>query len=333
MFGSLAILVSLKVLGIMMHTERLQVTHALDIRPEFRRGDFSLALTSDGGSCFVANDKDRHILEFDTDTGKLRKRIETELSGIECIRISQDAKMLAAGGDGLVVIERKNGGILFHKKVAWAPCVAFSPNSKYLTFGTSNRVGVLTLSDGREWDSIKSSRGSVLSVAFSPNGANCAFGGIDEVVHIWDIEKKKEKRTIDAPVSVTSALAYSQDGHYLAFSGVQHNSPVVDPLRLSAANEIRIWDLEGNRLGSVLTGNMTRIKSLVLAKRAQYVLASAENGVSCLWQRHPNKTEYSAIWSNARCKVLAVSTDFAKMVTASSDGSVSVWSLRAPKGN
>lgn len=308
------------------------IVQAAEIKSDVEGGELRLALTPEGGAVFVANDKDGHIWHYDTATKKLRQRIETPLKHVRSLQVSPNGAMLAAGGDGLIVFDIANKKTVFHHKHGQLDSVAFSSSNKAVAFGTVDKmVNVLTLPDGKEWRSFADSRGPVMSVAISPNGNEVAAGGIDQAVRIWDLNKGEEKQKIVNLISVTSALAYSEDGNYLTFSGVQSIGPVIDPLKPDALNEIKVWNLNKNKAYSTITADMTRIRALFVAQDAKYVVAASENGIAFVWQRIQGKAEYSVIWRKEQSRALAVSRGFQKMVTATKDGSLSLWELRLPK--
>jgi WD40 repeat protein len=227
-------------------------------------GRLRLAMSLDGSSVFVASDKESQINEFDTAARKLVQRIDTPLKDIRCLAVSPDRTMLAVAGDGLIVFRLEDKEVLFHRKqLGRVDSVVFSPNNKVLAVGTVDKVvKVMGVPDGKEWKSLTGSRGPVMCVSFSPEGSQIAAGGLDQAIRIWDVATGEEKRKIVNLVSISSALSYSEQGSYLAFAAIQAIGPVLDPLRLGALNEIKIWNLQANKEDSTIKGDMTNISVL-----------------------------------------------------------------------
>jgi WD40 repeat protein len=308
------------------------IKHVLDIKLETKSDEVYLAPTSDGGRCFVANGQNGHLWEYDTATGKVRQRIETPLTIVRCLQVSPDGTMLAAGGDGLVLLDLKSNNVrFFHPYPDRVNTIAFSPDNKVVVMGTVNKVlKGFSLPVGKEWRSFTGAQFPIMCISFSPDGQEMASGGIDQLIRIWDVRNGSEKKGIPTPLSLTSALSYSYDGRYIAYTGVQPLDPLLDPLDLNALNEIRIWDRKEWKAECTVRETMTRISGLFVSNEAKYVFACSRNGNAIVWERAKTTPQYTTVWTRKDCKALAVSGNFQKMVTADKDGLLSVWDVKLP---
>jgi WD40 repeat protein len=114
--------------------------------------------------------------------------------------------------------------------------VAFSPDGSRLASGSDDRTvkiwdtqtgkEILTLrghvhlkptvASGYERIGISTARGSVRSVAFSPDGTRLASGSNDSSVKIWDVPTGEEILTLNHHTSAVTSVAFSPDGAQLA---------------------------------------------------------------------------------------------------------------------
>ena len=60
--------------------------------------------------------------------------------------------------------------------------------------------------------------GSVLDVAFSPDGALLATGSADSMIRIWDVAAIATHTILEGHISAVHHLAFSQDGTLLGNS-------------------------------------------------------------------------------------------------------------------
>src|SRR5437870_5767671 len=140
----LTILLALQ--GVRSQPDEIRVRHSIDIKSGLEGDDLCLALSSDGHSLFTASGTASAIYEYDTMTRHLRRRIPTPLTYIRCLQVSADGRMLAAGGDGLVLFDLNTTKMAFHHKPSAVNCVTFARSNKALALGTADdKVEVVTL--------------------------------------------------------------------------------------------------------------------------------------------------------------------------------------------
>jgi WD40 repeat protein len=71
----------------------------------------------------------------------------------------------------------------------------------------------------------------VYSVKFSPDGRHALSGSADRTVRIWDLERGREARVLEAHAATVWSVAYSPDGRFVA--SADHSGFV------------RLWDVTG----------------------------------------------------------------------------------------
>src|SRR5205823_1548047 len=97
------------------------------------------------------------------------------------------------------------------------------------------------------------SRGTVLALAFSPDGRRALSGSIDKTMRLWEVETGKELRRFpelgDAGWFIS--VAFSRDGRR-ALTG--HGD-----------NHVRLWDVETGRELRRFVGHTQRIEGAVFS--------------------------------------------------------------------
>src|SRR5436853_4670978 len=81
-------------------------------------------------------------------------------------------------------------------------------------------VFVVAFAAGADVESrtLKGHQGSILSVAFSPNGATLASGSRDATIKLWNVQTGKAEKTLTEHKEDVYSVAYSPQGD-LAASG------------------------------------------------------------------------------------------------------------------
>ena len=107
--------------------------------------------------------------------------------------------------------------------------------------------------------------GGSSTIAFHPNGTLLASGTVDNLVAIWDLDKKEMLKDLTGHDELINALIFSPDGKLL----------------VSGSNDltIRFWETDGwNELA--VRQIDSRIKHLAFSPDGQYLYAGNEN-LSC----------------------------------------------------
>ena len=209
------------------------------------------------------------------------------------VSISADGTMLAtAGGGGVALWDVATGaplGLIGNSRNAGD--VAFSPTEPLVAFivdGYLQSGG----GDAEIWDVARRSLVTTLpidaadvlgwAVAFSPDGHTLATGGIDPLVHLWDVRTGKLIRELEQNVgNAVWALDFSPDGRMLAISG--------------GDSFASLWDVaSGAQIGPRL-GVGSREAMLDLSPDGRRLLMTNGNGQGAVWNLHPES------WAQRAC--------------------------------
>jgi len=172
------------------------------------------------------------------------------------LALAPDGHTLAAvGWDGFLRIwDVQSGHCRFEARISEKNLsrVRFSPSDAHLfaTLGAGGVIKVWTLTSEGGQLSIRA--GPTLaghSVAFSADGKWLAYGGVDKVIRVRNLNTGEEKR-IGTPHgrSVTS-VEFVKDGRYLVANGyMPPGHPPEGTDRANADEYIAVWDVEAGRL-------------------------------------------------------------------------------------
>ncbi|KAL0077431.1 quinon protein alcohol dehydrogenase-like superfamily [Phycomyces blakesleeanus] len=157
---------------------------------------------------------------------------------------------------------------------------------------------------------------AILSVSFSPNGAQLATGSGDATVRIWDLNTETPQHTLKGHTSWVLSIAWSPDGKTLA-SG-------------SMDNTVRLWDPKtGKALGDALKGHTKWITALAwepyhLNSKANRLASSSKDSTIRVWDTTLRKISMTI--SQHTAAVTCVKWGGEGLIySASQDKTIKVW--------
>lgn len=148
--------------------------------------------------------------------------------------------------------------------------VAFAPSGKTVGVATYGGVRLFDATTGRatrrlDW------KGSMLSIAFAPDGGTVACGCQDHSVHFWRVASGKDAQMCGYPAKPRS-IAFSHDGRWLATGG-------------DAAISLWPFDKKGpeGRRPVQLEGHQATVTELAYAPLVALLLSGDRDGTIALW--------------------------------------------------
>ena len=109
----------------------------------------------------------------------------------------------------------------------------------------------------------------VWALAFSPDGATLASGGLDDDIRLWDIKSHQCYQKFSGHSGWTLALTFSPDGAWLATGGSDHR--------------IYLWNVAVGKIIQHLIGHSLNIEDLAFSPDGQYLASGSGDTTIRLW--------------------------------------------------
>lgn len=153
---------------------------------------------------------------------------------------------------------------------------------------------------------------SVDGMAFSPDGTLLASASADNTVKLWDINSRREVRTLAGHTSGVKAVAFRRDGQWLASGGSDGN--------------IKFWEVAtGAQLRNV-SGNGS-VTTLAFSADGRYFAAGSMDGGGRLWDLKAGHEALALAGHKAMITTAAFSNDGHWLATGSLDRTVKIWNV------
>jgi len=250
---------------------------------------------------------------------------------IKSVVFSQDGKTLAYTTDNTVILWDDNTVILWDIKTRTTiakllndnsgsiECIAFSPNSKTIAYGTS--IGNIKLWDVETEKSTgefltHNSGYAVNSIIFSPDGKTIASGSEDSTVILWDVKTRKQLgKPLSDPSGPVYSLSYSPYGNILA-SGNGYGT-------------IILWDVHKRKpIGKLLTDNhFNAVKSVAFSPNGKIIASGNDEGLVKLWDFETRKQLGEPLASHDSSITHVSFSPDGNILASASDYKIRLWNV------
>jgi len=195
--------------------------------------------------------------------------------------------------------------------------VDWSPDGRLIASGASDSTARLfSAGDYRQVGVISGHTDLVHAVAFSPDGRLLATGSDDSTVRLWDVSAPAEPHPVGLPLTRHTgpvwSVEFSADGRRLISASVDGTArlwSVVDPATVV-------------QVGPTLQGAASSLFSAAFTPDGRGVVTAGADGVIRRWSPPPTVLEGHS------GRVIAPAVVGDRMLTGSSDGSLSLWDMR-----
>lgn len=156
-------------------------------------------------------------------------------------------------------------------------------------------------------------KGSMLSVAWSPDGKALATGNQDSTVHFWFVATGKDLQMWGYPAKIRE-LAWDAKSRYLATGG---------------SSTVIVWDCSGkgpaNTKPLTLQFHDKLISQLRFQAKGPLLASGCGSGIVALWHVGKKDRAVAAIWMDSPVSQLAWSPDDRRLAAGDESGSVRLF--------
>lgn len=158
--------------------------------------------------------------------------------------------------------------------------------------------------------------GSVVSVAFSPDGQRLATCDTKGCIHIWDAQTGTQLIRCQGHQLWTWAVAFSPDGQYLA--------------SVSDDSRVKLWEVETGQCLQTYEGHTNSVNAVAFSPNGQIIASCGQDATICLWQVVPkmlNSEIQKLVADSKRIWAIAFSPDGQTLASGGEDCCIRLWNL------
>lgn len=251
---------------------------------------------------------------------------------IHAIAWSPDGTIIASAGSNVQLWEATTGKTIFtyrgHSKTVNA--VAWSPDPMTSTPGSGYRIA--SCSDDRTvqvWKAATGNNittytghdhflrgGSVLAIAWSPDGTLIASAGHDKTVQVWHV--------------ATGGNMYIYQGHAHWLKGGAVNTLAWSPdgqLIASGGNDktLQVWEAASGTYIFALRGNASEVRAVAWSPDSKCIASGDNGGRVRIWDAATGNIIYTYSAHSAALTSIDWSPDKRHIASASDDNTVQIW--------
>ncbi|GFE70417.1 AAA-like domain-containing protein [Chroococcus sp. FPU101] len=325
------------------------------------RASWAIAFSPDGKTIATALLNGKYFL-WNLD-GRLIKTFKAPESNSAIWRLvfSPDGKIIASGNaDNLIRLWRPDGTLLrsLEGHTAEIQSLAFSLDGRIIASASSDKTIKLWHTDGTLMKTFQGHRGTVRDLTFSLDGKTIASVSDDNTIRLWQVNSPI-KKSLYGHHEIIWKIAFSPDGQRLAsISGneiklwrrdgtLEKTLTSNDPRLLSLAfspdgqtlaiggsrADVRLWNLkEVTKQPTLLQSPGAGVLAVTYTNDGQTLITGGVIPTLNLWQRNKKgefKLQQSFLAHKTRIWDLAISPDGQLLASASTDGTVKLWSWNA----
>lgn len=278
---------------------------------------WAVAFTPDGNSLAMAID-DGTVKVWDVATKRVRSTIKALSGPVWGMSLSHNGQQLAVGGDdGKVrVFDMQSTMERATLDLGYAiRTLAFAPQQDDLLIGgRTGQVEVWNVVSKQRTVATSGHEGTVVGVAFAPDGRSFASVSGDKTARIWNAQTGGEQLVLSGHSGGIYGVAFSTDGSRIVTGGWDKT--------------VRLWDTASGTLEHTCEGHGGDVWAVAFSKSTPYAASVGEDRIARVWNTE-RRAEVAALSSHTgTLYAVTFSNDGRRLATAGRDGTARIWEMR-----
>lgn len=206
---------------------------------------------------------------------------------------------------------------------------------------------------------LKGHAGSVLGVAFSPNGDVLASCCRDKTIKLWDVRAGKLLRTLREHSGDVYGIAFSPKGDLLASGGkdkvirlwdaktakvirtLEAHDDIVRSVAFSPDQQtlasggvdltVRLWDVATGKAKQTLKGHTQRVMSVVYSPDGNLLASAGSDKTARIWDARTGDVKRVLEGHTGGLECIDFSPDSKRLVSSSQDATLRIWDVATGK--
>jgi WD40 repeat protein len=193
--------------------------------------------------------------------------------------------------------------------------MSLSDNGKLLAAVVQNKgVVILDLLENKSLETFRLDN-SPHAVAFAPNNNLVAAAGVDNIIHVFDLEKKQVAKTLRSRTAGILSLTWSKDGTYLGASGKDGTA--------------RVWNFSTEEEVFATRAINGWLYQVSFSPDGKHVATASSDFFGRLYRFEPGEAEPVGMFEHeAEVHCISFSPDGGTLATGGFDYSVRFWDRR-----
>ncbi|MBF2049367.1 MAG: NB-ARC domain-containing protein [Leptolyngbya sp. IPPAS B-1204] len=155
--------------------------------------------------------------------------------------------------------------------------------------------------------------GSILSLAFSPDGKRLATGDTDNQIRIWNLVTGEQIATWQGHEDWVRSVAFSPDGQTLA-SGSEDKT-------------IRLWNVATGQCNRILENHTSWVRSVAFSPDGQLLASGSDDHTVRIWQVATGECIHKLTEHTNVVRSVAFSPNGKLLASGSSDHTICLWDV------